>query len=73
MEDKQQLTYVQTLQQAQQAENDAIAIGLNLLTMCPQTDIAQIAEITNDENDHDRIYSQLLSKYQVDNAAKGGE
>jgi rubrerythrin len=46
-------------------ENDAIAIGLKLLSLAPEEDIAQLIEITNDENDHDRIYSAILSRYQT--------
>lgn len=58
-------TYVQTLQHAQAEENNAIAIGLDLLIKCPPEDIEKIVEITNDENDHSRIYSEILSRYQT--------
>lgn len=59
-------TYLNVLQQARDMENDAIAIGLKLISLAPQEDIEQLAEITNDENDHDRIYSAILSRYQTD-------
>lgn len=59
-------TYVEALRHAQQSENDAIAIGLDLLTKCPPEDIERLVEITNDENDHSRIYADILSKYQAD-------
>ena len=59
-------TYLDVLQSARDMENDAIAIGLKLISLAPQEDIEQLAEITNDENDHDRIYSAILSRYQTD-------
>jgi rubrerythrin len=59
-------TYLDVLQSARDMENDAIAIGLKLISLAPQEDIEQLAEITNDENDHDRIYSAILSRYQSD-------
>lgn len=59
-------TYLDVLQQAKQMENDAIAIGLDLMRLAPPEDVEQLAEITNDENDHDRIYSEILERYQTD-------
>ena len=57
-------TYFDVLKQAQAMENDAIAIGLKLLSMAPEQDLQQLIEITNDENDHDRIYAAILSRCQ---------
>jgi hypothetical protein len=62
-------TYLGVLQAAKQAENDAIAIGLRLIALAPPEDVGQLVEITNDENQHDRIYSEILVRYQTD----GGE
>ena len=59
-----EVTYLDVLQKAKEMENDAIAIGVELLRLAPQQDVDQLAEITNDENDHDRIYSEILSRYQ---------
>jgi hypothetical protein len=59
-------TYLDVLKQAREKENDAIAIGLKLMLKAPPEDLAQLAEITNDENDHDRIYSSILARYQTD-------
>jgi rubrerythrin len=63
--DEQNDTYLDALQKARSMENDAISIGLKLLSLAPEEDIAQLLEITNDENDHDRIYSAILSRYQT--------
>lgn len=57
-------TYLDVLNQAKKMENDAIAIGLKLIAMAPQTDIDKLVEITGDENDHDRIYTEILQRYQ---------
>lgn len=59
-------TYIDVLQRASEMENDAIAMGLKLLALCPQEDIDQLIEITNDENDHSRIYADILRRYQED-------
>ena len=59
-------TYLEVLQRAKEMENDAIAIGLELMKLAPEEDLDQLAEITNDENDHDRIYTSFLARYQTD-------
>jgi len=57
-------TYLDVLRAARSMENDAIAVGLKLMQLAPPGDLGQLAEITNDENDHDRIYSAFLARYQ---------
>lgn len=71
-DDTNSTTYVQALQHVQTEENNAIAIGLDLLTKCPPEDIEKIVKITNDENGHSRIYSEILARYQTD-PAEGSE
>jgi rubrerythrin len=44
-------------------ENDAIEIGLKLLSVAPPETIAQLVEITADENDHSRIYTEMIERY----------
>ena len=48
-------TYLELLHRARAMENDAIAIGLQLISVAPEQDVARLAEIANDENSHDRI------------------
>lgn len=55
--------YKDALLRARNAENDAIAIGLELILYAPAKDLPQITEIANDENDHDRIYVDILARY----------
>ena len=64
-------TYLDVLQKPKQMENDAIAIGVELMRLAPPEDIDRLAEITNDENDHDRIYSELLARYQTEDQETG--
>lgn len=59
-------TYYDLLNHAKEMENEAIAIGLALIANAPIEDIAQLVEITNDENDHDSVYSQILKRYQTE-------
>ena len=58
-------TYMDVLQEAKRMENEAIAIGLKLLSLAPPEDIPQIIEITSDENSHDAIYAKILERYQT--------
>lgn len=55
--------YKDVLLRARNAENDAIAIGLELILYAPAKDLPQLAEIANDENGHDRIYAAILARY----------
>lgn len=71
--DDQEGSYLDVLQRAKQMENDSIAIGVELLRLAPQQDVDQLAEITGDENDHDRIYSEILARYQSEPGTGEGE
>ena len=64
--DEQSETYLGVLQQAVEMEHEAIAAGLKLVSLCPPEDINQLIEITNDENDHSRIYIDILRRYQAE-------
>lgn len=55
-------TFIDKLLQARRMENDAIAIGLDLIAMAPPELLPDILEITNDENDHDRKYVAMLER-----------
>lgn len=56
--------YLSVLQRARSMENDAIEIGLELILYAPEQDLPKLAEIAKDENDHDRIYASILSRYE---------
>lgn len=59
-------TYIDVLHQAKKMENEAISIGLKLLSLAPPGDIDALVEITGDENDHDAIYTAMLSRYETE-------
>lgn len=61
MDDKRQ-KYIEGLKAAKASENDAIKVGYTLMAYAPPEDLAKLAEILNDENDHDAIYTDLLFK-----------
>lgn len=65
-EDDHPETYLEVLQKSLEMEHEAIAIGLKLVSLCPPEDIDQLIEITNDENDHSRIYTDILRRYQAE-------
>jgi rubrerythrin len=65
-------TYLDVLNQARDMENNAISIGLKLMLKAPPEDLPQLAEITNDENDHDRIYSTIIKRYLPEENELGG-
>lgn len=54
--------YLALLRKAQAMENEAITIGLQLLVLAPPEAALRLLEITADENDHDRIYRQLVDE-----------
>lgn len=54
--------YIELLKIAKASENDAIKIPMAAMVVAPPEDLAQLAEILNDENDHDAIYTDLLFK-----------
>jgi len=57
-------SYLEVLRRAKRMENDAIAIGLQLIALAPIRDRDKLIEITNDENDHDKIYTEILERYE---------
>ncbi len=65
-DEDQEESYLDVLQRAKEMENDAIAIGLKAMTLAPPEDLDRLAEITGDENDHDRIYTEILARYQTE-------
>lgn len=54
--------YIEILKIAKAAENEAIKIPMVAMGYAPPEDLAQLAEVLNDENDHDAIYTDLLFK-----------
>lgn len=71
LEEKRRL-YIETLKIAKASENEAIKIPMMAMCLAPPEDLAQLAEILNDENDHDAIYTDLLFKAVTGNP-KGAE
>jgi rubrerythrin len=63
-------TYLDVLKAANKMENDAIEIGLKLISLAPPEDIARVVEITGDENDHSRIYQAMIEQYQNESEAE---
>lgn len=63
-EQRQELTYLDILNKARESENEAIAIGLKAITLAPPEDVQRLCEITQDENEHLSIYSEILKRYQ---------
>lgn len=54
--------YIDILKVAKASENEAIKIPMIAMGFAPPEDLPQLAEILNDENDHDAIYTDLLFK-----------
>lgn len=65
-EQHQEMTYLDILNKARESENEAIAIGLKAITLAPSEDVQRLCEITQDENEHLSIYSEILKRYQQD-------
>lgn len=60
--------YYEALTALKKDENEAIAIQLKAFALAdaagaPPEELAVLAEITGDENDHDMIYTALIEKY----------
>lgn len=60
--------YYDMLMALKRDENEAIAMQLKAFALADAAgasaeELAVLAEITNDENDHDMIYTKLLEKY----------
>ena len=56
------MSYLEVLYEARKMENDAIQIALALDKMAPPKDRGKFIEIANDENDHDRIYAEIIQR-----------
>ena len=54
--------FVETLKIAKASENEAIKIAMVAMAYAPPEFVPQLAEILNDENDHDVIYTDMLFK-----------
>lgn len=61
-EEQRKEKYEEALKLAKSSENEAINYALACMLFAPAEDIARIAEILKDENDHDAIYTDLLFK-----------
>lgn len=59
--------YIEILEIAKASENEAIKIPMIAMAYAPAEDLEKLAEILNDENDHDAIYTDLLFKAQTGN------
>jgi len=57
-----QLKYLEILEMAKKSENEAIKQYTVAMAYSPPEDIPKLAEILNDENDHDIIITDLLLK-----------
>ena len=56
------IPYLELLYKAREMENDAIQIALALDKIAPDEDREKFIEIANDENDHDRIYADIIQR-----------
>lgn len=54
--------YIEALERAKASENEAIRLYTLCLAYAPPEDIPKLAEIMNDENDHDVIITDLMFK-----------
>lgn len=54
--------FIETLKIAKASENEAIKIAMLAMAYAPAEFVPQLAEILNDENDHDVIYTDMLFK-----------
>lgn len=54
--------FIETLKVAKASENEAIKIAMLAMAYAPPEFVPQLAEILNDENDHDVIYTDMLFK-----------
>ena len=64
-----QSKYVEVLKLAKASENEAIRLYMLAMTYAPPEDLPKLAEILNDENDHDVIDTDLLFKAMTGSAA----
>lgn len=61
--------FIETLKIAKASENEAIQIAMVAMAYAPAEFVPQLAEILNDENDHDVIYTDMLFKAVTGNYA----
>lgn len=52
--------FIEILKIAKASENEAIQIAMVAMAFAPPEFVPQLAEILNDENDHDVIYTDML-------------
>ena len=55
-------SYLEILYMAREMENSAIEVALALDQIAPEEDRKKFIEIANDENDHDRIYAEIIER-----------
>ena len=60
-------SYLEILYMAREMENDAIEVALALDQMASDEDRKKFIEIANDENDHDRIYADIIEREESKN------
>ena len=65
------MNYVDLIIRAREMENEAIKIGLLALALAPPEDVPTLVEITNDENDHDGLYTDIILR-ELGKVAGGG-
>ena len=56
------MDFKEVLEKAMAAEKEAIFLGLYLIEIAPTKYIKKFIEITNDENDHSKIYQQIFDE-----------
>ena len=56
------MSYEEVIRKALESEKEAIFLGLYAIELAPDKDIKKLIEITNDENDHSKIYQQILDR-----------
>lgn len=59
-EEERKRLFIETLKIAKASENEAIKIAMLAMGYAPPEFLPQLAEILNDENDHDAIYTDML-------------
>ena len=60
-------SYLEILYMAREMENDAIEVALALDQIAPEEDRKKFIEIANDENDHDKIYAEIIEREESKN------
>jgi len=60
--DDRQAKYIELLKRAKASENEAIRIYMLAMAYAPPEDMPKLAEVLDDENDHDVVDTDLLFK-----------